>query len=58
VATLFDHAQIEKGLRVLIHGAAGGVGIRGPACELEGGGVIATASAKDHDFLSELGALE
>jgi hypothetical protein len=34
---LFDHAQIEKGERVLIHGAAGG-DLRGPACELEGGG--------------------
>jgi NADPH:quinone reductase-like Zn-dependent oxidoreductase len=54
---LFDHAQIEKGQRVLIHGAAGGVGTYAvQLANWKGAEVIATASAKDHDFLSELGA--
>lgn len=56
---LFDHAQIEKGERVLIHGAAGGVGTY--AVQLakgKGAEVIATASAEDHNFLGELGASE
>src|SRR5215472_7330953 len=56
---LFDHAQIEKGERVLIHGAAGGVGTYAvQLANWKGAGVIATASAKDHNFLSELGASE
>ena len=56
---LFDHAQIEKGKRVLIHGAAGGVGTYAvQLANWKGAGVIATASAKDHNFLSELGASE
>jgi len=56
---LFDHAQIEKGERVLIHGAAGGVGTYAvQLANWRGAEVIATASAKDHDFLSELGASE
>jgi NADPH:quinone reductase-like Zn-dependent oxidoreductase len=57
--TLFDHAQIEKGERVLIHGAAGGVGTYAvQLANRRGAEVIATASAKDHDFLGELGASE
>ena len=56
---LFDHAQIEKGERVLIHGAAGGVGTYAvQLANWKGAEVIATASAKDHNFLSELGASE
>ena len=56
---LFDHAQIEKGQRVLIHGAAGGVGTYAvQLANWKGAEVIATASAKDHDFLRELGASE
>jgi NADPH:quinone reductase-like Zn-dependent oxidoreductase len=56
---LFDHAQIEKGERVLIHGAAGGVGTYAvQLANWKGAEVIATASAKDHDFLGELGASE
>jgi NADPH:quinone reductase-like Zn-dependent oxidoreductase len=56
---LFDHAQIEKGKRVLIHGAAGGVGTYAvQLANWKGAEVIATASAKDHDFLGELGASE
>ena len=54
---LFDHAQIEKGERVLIHGAAGGVGTYAvQLANWKGAEVIATASAKDHKFLGELGA--
>jgi NADPH:quinone reductase-like Zn-dependent oxidoreductase len=54
---LFDHAQIEKGQRVLIHGAAGGVGTYAvQLASWKGAEVIATAAAKDHNFLSELGA--
>ncbi len=56
---LFDHAQIEKGERVLIHGAAGGVGTYAiQLANWKGAAVIATASAQDHNFLGELGALE
>src|SRR5215472_6206399 len=56
---LFDHAQIEKGERVLIHGAGGGVGTYAvQLANWKGAEVIATASAKDHDFLGELGALK
>jgi NADPH:quinone reductase-like Zn-dependent oxidoreductase len=54
---LFDHAQIEKGERVLIHGAAGGVGTYAvQLANWKGAEVIATAAAKDHNFLGELGA--
>jgi NADPH:quinone reductase-like Zn-dependent oxidoreductase len=54
---LFDHAQLEKGERVLIHGAAGGVGTYAvQLANWKGAEVIATASAKDHNFLRELGA--
>ncbi len=56
---LFDHAQIEKGERVLIHGAAGGVGTYAvQLASWKGAEVIATASAGNHDFLGELGASE
>jgi NADPH:quinone reductase-like Zn-dependent oxidoreductase len=54
---LFDHAQIERGERVLIHGAAGGVGTYAvQLARWKGAEVIATAAAKDHNFLAELGA--
>ena len=54
---LFDHAQIEKGKRVLIHGAAGGVGTYAvQLANWKGAEVIATASASDHNFVLELGA--
>jgi NADPH:quinone reductase-like Zn-dependent oxidoreductase len=56
---LFDHAQIERGARVLVHGAAGGVGTYAvQLANWKGAEVIATASAKDHNFLDELGASE
>jgi len=56
---LFDHASLAKGQRVLIHGAAGGVGTFAvQLASWKGAEVIATASAKNHDFLGELGASE
>lgn len=56
---LFDHAHIEKGQRVLIHGAAGGVGTYAvQLAHWKGAEVIATASAQDRDFVAELGASE
>jgi len=56
---LFDHAHLAAGQSVLIHGAAGGVGVF--AVQLvhwAGAQVIATASARKRDFLRELGANE
>lgn len=55
----FDHASVNKGKRVLIHGAAGGVGVFAvQIANWAGAEVIATASASNHDFLGELGAHE
>jgi NADPH:quinone reductase-like Zn-dependent oxidoreductase len=54
---LFDHGRLGAGERVLIHGAAGGVG--GFAVQLAraaGAHVIGTASAANLDFILELGA--
>lgn len=56
---LFDHAQLQKGQRVLIHGGAGGVGTYAvQLASWKGAEVITTASAENHDFLRELGASE
>lgn len=55
----FEQASLGSGQRVLIHSAAGGVGIF--AVQLaawKGAHVIATASARNHEFLRELGADE
>lgn len=57
--SLFDAAGLEKGQTVLIHAAAGGVG--GFAVQLakwKGARVIATASAKNHEYVRSLGADE
>ena len=54
---LFGRAKLERGQRILIHGAAGGVGIF--AVQLAhrcGAQVIATASSANLDFVRELGA--
>ncbi len=56
---LFDHAHLAAGQSVLIHGGAGGVGVF--AVQLvhwAGAQVIATTSARNRDFLRELGANE
>jgi NADPH:quinone reductase-like Zn-dependent oxidoreductase len=56
---LFDHGRLRAGERVLIHGAAGGVG--GFAVQLAraaGAHVIGTASPANREFVLELGAHE
>lgn len=54
---LFEHAQLTPAQRVLIHGAAGGVGsFAVQLARWRGARVIATASARDVDFVHKLGA--
>jgi NADPH:quinone reductase-like Zn-dependent oxidoreductase len=56
---LFDTAQLQAEQRVLIHGAAGGVGhFAVQLAKWKGAHVIGTASAKNHEMLYELGADE
>lgn len=56
---LFDHAGLSAGQSILIHGAAGGVGsIAVQLARWAGAHVIGTASARNRDFLRELGANE
>jgi NADPH:quinone reductase-like Zn-dependent oxidoreductase len=56
---LFHHGRLTKGQRVLIHGAAGGVGsFAVQLARWRGAHVIATASAGNFDFLHRLGADE
>src|SRR3954465_10931445 len=53
---LFIHAGLAAGQRVLIHGAAGGVGaFAAQLARWRGAHVSATASARHHEFLRELG---
>ncbi len=55
----FDHASLVAGQTVLIHGAAGGVGVFAvQLAHWAGAHVIGTASARNRDFLRELGANE
>jgi NADPH:quinone reductase-like Zn-dependent oxidoreductase len=55
----FDHANLSAGNRVLIHGAAGGVGTWAVQfAHWRGAYVIGTASKSKHTFLRELGADE
>ena len=55
----FDHAQLAPGERVLIHGAAGGVGsFAVQIARWHGAYVIGTASSENRDFLLRLGANE
>lgn len=52
-----DRAGIGEGSAVLIHGAAGGVGSFGvQLAARRGARVVGTASARNHDYLRELGA--
>jgi NADPH:quinone reductase-like Zn-dependent oxidoreductase len=55
----FDHARLAPGQRVLIHGAAGGVGAFAvQIARWRGAYTIGTASAENRDFLLDLGANE
>ncbi|HEY1754354.1 MAG TPA: NADP-dependent oxidoreductase [Bryobacteraceae bacterium] len=54
---LFDHARLQPGERVLIHGGAGAVGVFAiQLARLHGAHVIATASAGNCAFAASLGA--
>jgi NADPH:quinone reductase-like Zn-dependent oxidoreductase len=56
---LFDHGHLQAGQKVLIHGAAGGVGTLAiQLAKWKGAYVIGTASAKNATYLKELGADE
>ncbi|WP_434563161.1 NADP-dependent oxidoreductase [Pseudomonas sp. Z4-20] len=56
---LHEHARIRPGQRVLIHAAAGGVGsLAVQMARIAGATVIATASARNHEYLRKLGAAE
>jgi NADPH:quinone reductase-like Zn-dependent oxidoreductase len=51
--------DVQQGQKVLIHGGAGGVGSSAvQIAKARGAHVIATASARNHDFLKALGADE
>jgi NADPH:quinone reductase-like Zn-dependent oxidoreductase len=57
--SLFDAAGLSTGQKVLIHGAAGGVGsFAVQLAKWKGAHVIGTASARNHDYLRWLGADE
>lgn len=52
-------ADVRPGQRVLVHGAAGGVGhLAVQLARIRGAVVVATASPRNHDFLTGLGAAE
>jgi NADPH:quinone reductase-like Zn-dependent oxidoreductase len=54
---LVDAAEVKPGQRVLIHAAAGGVGhLAVQIAKARGAYVVATASARKHDFVRQLGA--
>jgi NADPH:quinone reductase-like Zn-dependent oxidoreductase len=54
---LYDHMQLKKGQKVLIHGAAGGIGTAAVQMAKNiGAYVAATASERDLDFVKKLGA--
>jgi NADPH:quinone reductase-like Zn-dependent oxidoreductase len=54
---LVDHAALEPGERVLVHGGAGGVGVYAVQLAVVlGGHVTATGAARDADFVRDLGA--
>lgn len=56
---LFDIGELKSGQRVLIQGAAGGVGsLAVPLAHRAGATVIATASQKNRDYVKSLGATE
>jgi NADPH:quinone reductase-like Zn-dependent oxidoreductase len=54
---LFDHGHLKRGERVLIHGAAGGVGhLAVQFAKWRGAYIIATAGEQDVDWVKNLGA--
>ncbi len=54
---LFDRGKLQADQRVLIHGGAGAVGVFViQLARLRGARVIATASARNRDFVMQLGA--
>lgn len=54
---LFDHGHLQSGQTVLIHAAAGGVGLFAvQLAHWKGARVLATASAANADYLRSLGA--
>lgn len=56
---LFDEAGLERGQRVLIHAAAGGVGhLAVQLAKAHGAHVVATASGSNRDYVLSLGADE
>jgi NADPH:quinone reductase-like Zn-dependent oxidoreductase len=56
---LFDHGQLRRGERVLIHGGAGGVGhFAVQFARARGAVVVTTVSTRDAEFAHEMGADE
>lgn len=56
---LHEHALLKAGQKILIHGGAGGVGSFAiQLAHLAGAYVVATSSAKNHEYLRSLGADE
>ncbi len=56
---LFDRAKLQGGERVLVHGGAGAVGTMViQLAKLHGAEVIATASARNREFVAHLGATQ
>lgn len=56
---LFDHARLRPGMRVLVHGAAGGVGTFAVQLAHQAAAhVIGTASSRNAAFVRDLGADE
>lgn len=56
---LLDRARLKSGERVLVHGGAGAVGLFAvQLAYLHGAHVIATASARNLEFVSSLGAAQ
>ena len=54
---LVQAAAVKSGDRVLVHGGAGGVGsVAVQVAKAKGAYVIATASARNHEYLREIGA--
>ncbi len=54
---LFDHAGMQEGDTVLIHGGAGGVGhFAVQIAKAKGATVITTASERNHEYLRSIGA--